>query len=88
MGVLPGPGRADVGASSLVGPMTLAVLPLTAAVYAVLVRRQWHDVFRPLGLRVRKDWLALVAFLLVYQILMSAASVRGYAQELFGLRRR
>jgi biofilm PGA synthesis N-glycosyltransferase PgaC len=71
----------------LVGPMTIAVLPLTAFAYALLFNRQWRDVFKPLGLKVRKNWLALVAFLFVYQILMSAVSVRGYAQELFGLRR-
>jgi hypothetical protein len=29
----------------------------------------------------------LVAFLLMYQIMMSLASVRGYAQELLGVRR-
>jgi poly-beta-1,6-N-acetyl-D-glucosamine synthase len=84
---VPGLVLACFGHFWLVGPMTLAVLPLTAAVYAVLFRRQWRDVFRPLGLQVRKNWLALVAFLLVYQVLMSAVSVRGYGQELFGHRR-
>ncbi len=72
----------------LVGPMTIAVLPLTALAYGLLFNRQWRDVFKPLGLKVRKNWVALVAFLFVYQILMSAVSVRGYAQELFGLSRR
>jgi biofilm PGA synthesis N-glycosyltransferase PgaC len=71
----------------LVGPMTIAVLPVTALAYALLFNRQWHDVFRPLGLKIRKNWIALLAFLFVYQILMSAVSVRGYAQELFGTRR-
>ena len=68
--------------------MTLAVLPLTACVYGLLFHRQWRDVFRPLGLKVRKNWVALVASLFVYQIHTSAVSVRGYAQELFGRSRR
>jgi biofilm PGA synthesis N-glycosyltransferase PgaC len=72
----------------LVGPMTIAVLPLTALAYAILFHRQWHHVFKPLGLKVRKNWLALAAFLFVYQILMSAVSVRGYVQELFGFNRK
>lgn len=72
----------------LVGPMTIAVIPLTAFAYAILFNRQWRDVFKPLGLKVRKNWLALVAFLFVYQILMSAVSVRGYAQQLFGFSRK
>jgi hypothetical protein len=45
-------------------------------------------VLKPLGLRVRKNWLALSAFLLVDQILMSMVSVRGYAQELCRVGRR
>jgi biofilm PGA synthesis N-glycosyltransferase PgaC len=85
---LPGLVLACFGHFWLVGPMTVAVLPLTGLVYALLFRRQWHDVFKPLGLRVRRNYAALVAFLLVYQILISAVSVRGYAQELFRVRRR
>ncbi len=85
---IPGLVLACFGYFWLVGPMTVAVVPLTVLAYAFLFRRQWHDVFKPLGLRVRKNVLALVAFLFVYQILMSAVSVRGYGQELFGLRRK
>jgi poly-beta-1,6-N-acetyl-D-glucosamine synthase len=84
---VPGLILACFGIFWLVGPMTIAVLPLTALAYGVLFHRQWHHVFKPLGLRVRKNWAALLAFLFVYQILMSLASVRGYAQELLGLRR-
>jgi biofilm PGA synthesis N-glycosyltransferase PgaC len=84
---LPGLVLACFGYFWLVGPMTVAVLPLTVVVYAVLFHRQWRDVFKPLGLVVRKNWLALAAFLLVYQVLMSTVSVRGYAQELLRLRR-
>ena len=71
----------------LVGPMTIAVVPLTLFAYGVLFVRQWRGVFKPLGLKVRKNLPALLAFLFVYQILMSAVSVRGYAQELVGVRR-
>jgi biofilm PGA synthesis N-glycosyltransferase PgaC len=85
---LPGLVLACFGQFWLVGPMTLAVLPLTFLVYGLLFHRQWRDVFKPLGLQVRKNWLALAAFLLVYQILMSTVSVRGYAQELLRLRRK
>ena len=85
---VPGLVLACFGYFWLVGPMTVAVLPLTGLAYGLLFRRQWHDVFRPLGLVVRRNWLALVAFLFVYQVLMSAVSVRGYAQELLRLRRR
>ena len=39
-------------------------------------------VFGPLGLRVRRNPLGYLAFLLVYQALCSAASLVGYAQEI------
>jgi biofilm PGA synthesis N-glycosyltransferase PgaC len=45
-------------------------------------------VFNLLGLRVRRNTLGFVAFVLTYQMLMSPVSVAGYAQELLGLRRR
>jgi poly-beta-1,6-N-acetyl-D-glucosamine synthase len=85
---LPGLVLACFGQYWLVGPMTIAVLPLTAIVYGVLFRRQWHDVFKPLGLVVRKNWPALAAFLLFYQVVMSTVSVKGYAEELLRRRRR
>ena len=82
------PGREERIPSAEPRTCRCTVLPLTAAVYAVLFSRQWRDVFRPLRLRIRKNWLALLAFLLVYQVLMSAVSVRGYFQELLGHKRR
>jgi biofilm PGA synthesis N-glycosyltransferase PgaC len=84
---LPGLILACFGIFWLVGPMTIAVLPLTALAYSVMFHRQWHHVFKPLGLRVRKNWSALVVFVFVYQFLMAMASVRGYLQELLGIRR-
>ena len=52
---LPGLVLACFGFYWLVGPMTIAVIPLTVLAYAFLFRRQWRDVFKPLGLRVRKN---------------------------------
>lgn len=85
---LPGLVLACFGYYWLVGPMTIAVLPLTVLAYGLLFSRQWRDVFKPLGLKVRRSWLALVVFLFVYQVFMSAVSVRGYAQELLGFNRK
>ncbi len=64
------------------------MLPLTAVVYGLLHRWQVRHVFRPFGLRVRRNRLALVAFLLAYQAIMSPVALVGYGQELAGARRR
>ena len=64
-----------------------AVLPLNIGLSAVmyhLSRRSFHEV----GLKVRQNRLGFLGYLLTYQLFMSPVSVAGYAQELFGARRR
>ena len=85
---LPGLALAATGRYWIVGPYTLAVLPLTLVVNAILYRYQRRRVFNVLGLRVRRNSLGFVAFVLTYQMLMSPIAVVGYGQELLGLRRR
>jgi biofilm PGA synthesis N-glycosyltransferase PgaC len=45
-------------------------------------------VFAPLGLQVRRNRIGYVAFLLLYQVLCSWASLAGYAQHVLGTARR
>jgi poly-beta-1,6-N-acetyl-D-glucosamine synthase len=85
---LPGLLLAATGRYWIVGPYTLAVLPLTLAVNLILYRFQRRKVFNQLGLRVRRNAMGFVGFVLAYQLLMSPVAVVGYAQELLGLRRR
>jgi poly-beta-1,6-N-acetyl-D-glucosamine synthase len=85
---LPGLGLAATGRYWIVGPYTLAVLPLTLAVNLILYRFQRRRVFNLLGLRVRRNALGFVGFVLAYQMIMSPVAVLGYGQELLGLRRR
>jgi hypothetical protein len=85
---LPGLVLAATGRYWIVGPYTLAVLPLTLVVNAILYRYQRRRVFNVLGLRVRRNSLGFIAFVLTYQMLMSPIAVVGYGQELLGLRRR
>ena len=69
---LPGLVLACFGHFWLVGPMTIAVLPAHGASSTRCCSGDnGATCSSPLGLRVRKNWLALVAFLLVYQVLMS-----------------
>ena len=60
-------------------------LPPAVGLFAVVAM---GVVFGPLGLRVRRNRLGYVAFLLLYQALCSVASLVGYAQEIAGRRRR
>jgi biofilm PGA synthesis N-glycosyltransferase PgaC len=85
---LPGLVLAATGRYWIVGPYTLAVLPLTLVVNLILYRFQRRRVFNLLGLRVRRNAVGFVGFVLAYQMLMSPIAVVGYGQELLGLRRR
>jgi poly-beta-1,6-N-acetyl-D-glucosamine synthase len=45
-------------------------------------------VFDVLGLRVRRNLLCLLGFVVLYRLLMSPVPVIGYGQELLSARRR
>ncbi len=85
---IPGLVLACFGIYWFVGPVTVAVLPVTLAVYGLLYRYQRRQVFEPLGLRVRRNGLGFFLFIVGYQLVMSSVSVAGYVQQLAGSRRR
>ena len=75
------------GNFAIVGPMTLAVLPLNIALSMAMFQMS-RKSFREAGLRVRRNRLGYLGYLLTYQLLMSPISVAGYFQELFRTTRR
>jgi biofilm PGA synthesis N-glycosyltransferase PgaC len=70
----------------IVGPMTLLVLPLTFVVNFVMFLIQGAD-FVEQGLKVRRNWLGLIIYTLLYGIILQPACVWGYLSELTGLRK-
>lgn len=84
---IPGLIFAFFGKFYIVGPMSLAVLPLTLATFLVLFYYQKKRVFDLLKLKVRKNIFGFVLFLLCYQIIMSPISMLGYVQEIFRTKR-
>jgi len=84
---IPGLILAFFGYFWIVGPMTIAVLPLTLCVYALLYHYQNKRVFKPLGLRVRRGRMSFFLFVVIYQTFMSTFSVIGYFQALTRRRR-
>jgi biofilm PGA synthesis N-glycosyltransferase PgaC len=70
----------------IVGPMTLAVLPISLTIALTMLVRQ-RTIFGRLGLKIRRNLLGFALYVLVYQLVMSPISVSGYAKELLGTRR-
>jgi biofilm PGA synthesis N-glycosyltransferase PgaC len=75
------------GNFAIVGPMTLAVLPLNVLLSMVMFHLSKQS-FDEVGLKVRQNRLGYFGYLFTYQLFMSPVSVAGYAQELFGAARR
>jgi biofilm PGA synthesis N-glycosyltransferase PgaC len=75
------------GNFAIVGPMTLAVLPLNVMLSMIMFHLSKQS-FDEVGLKVRQNRLGYFGYLFTYQLFMSPVSVAGYAQELFGAARR
>lgn len=83
---IPGLILALFGNFILVGPITLLVLPLALLQNYILYSYQ-KKIFENLGLRVRKNKLALVFYAIGYQMIMSPISLLGYTQEILNAKR-
>ncbi len=75
------------GNFAIVGPMTLAVLPLNLLLAGIMFHFS-RQAFEEVDLKVRQNRLGYLGYLLTYQLIMSPVSVAGYVQELFGAARR
>jgi poly-beta-1,6-N-acetyl-D-glucosamine synthase len=72
----------------VVGPMTVFVLPLTIFSFGILYLYQKKLVFGPLNLRIRKNILGFILFIVTYQMVMSPVSTYGYMQEFLKVKRK
>lgn len=83
---IPGLVLAFFGRFWIVGPYTLLVLPLCMMQNYILYKYQ-KKVFKKLNLKIRRNKLGFVFYVLCYQMLMSPMSIWGYIQEFFNLSR-
>jgi poly-beta-1,6-N-acetyl-D-glucosamine synthase len=72
----------------IVGWWSILLLPITLAIFGSLRWWQERHIFRRLEIHPGHDARGFVGYLLVYQVLTSAASLRGYLQSVFGAARR
>jgi biofilm PGA synthesis N-glycosyltransferase PgaC len=84
---IPGIVLAIGGDFAIVGPMTIAVLPLNMLLGGVMFFHQ-RRVFQAVDLRVRKNRRGLLFYFFCYQFVMSPISLAGYILEATRARRR
>jgi hypothetical protein len=72
----------------IVGWWSMLLLPITLLIFFFLRRWQDHEVFDRLDIHPARDTRGFLGYVLAYQILISAAAIRGYGQYLAGAGRR
>ena len=70
------------------GWWSMLLLPITLAVFGFMQRWQARHVFRTLGIHPQPDKRGFLGYLFAYQVLTSAAALRGYGQYIVGSSRR
>jgi poly-beta-1,6-N-acetyl-D-glucosamine synthase len=70
------------------GWWSMLLLPITLAVFGFLQRWQARNVFRSLDIHPEPDKRGFLGYLLAYQVLTSAAALRGYGQYIASAGRR
>jgi len=86
LGFIPGLVLALFGHYWIVGPMTLALLPISFLMNSLMYSRS-KDTFDEVGLKVRRNRLGLLSYSLVYSIILQPACVWGYISEILNLRK-
>ncbi len=70
------------------GWWSMLLLPITVAIFGFMQRWQARHVFRTLDIHPQRDKRGFLGYLFAYQVLTSAAALRGYGQYLVGSNRR
>jgi len=79
---LPGVVLALTGNFAIVGPMTLAVIPINLMLSLLMFRLQRRS-FTEVGLMVRRNRIGFLSYLVFYQPIMSPLALIGYSEEIF-----
>lgn len=72
---------------AVVGILTLFLLPLALAVSSLMFFRQ-RRLFAEAGLRVRRNYLGFLGYIVAYQMVLTPASLAGYFGEFLNFRKR
>lgn len=86
LGFIPGLVLALFGYFWIVGPMTLALLPIIFLMNSLMYVRS-KATFDEMSLKVRRNRMGLLYYSLVYSIILQPACVWGYISEVLNLRK-
>ena len=86
VGFIPGLVLACFGIYWIVGPMTIALIPM-AFILNIVMYNRGKAMFVHEHLSIRKNYLGFIFYVLAYGIVLQPACVWGYLSEIFNLRK-
>ena len=86
LGFVPGLILACFGLFWIVGPMTIALIPMAFILNMVMYNRS-KEMFANEDLKVRRNYFGFIFYILAYGIVLQPACVWGYISEIFNLRK-
>ena len=86
IGFIPGIVLACFGYYWIVGPMTIALLPLAAILNRAMLKAS-ERMFSDENLKVRQNFFGFIFYMLAYSLILQPACVLGYISELLKLRK-
>ena len=86
VGFIPGLVLACFGIYWIVGPMTIALIPM-AFILNIVMYNRGKAMFVHEHLSIRKNYLGFIFYILAYGIVLQPACVWGYISEIFNLRK-
>jgi biofilm PGA synthesis N-glycosyltransferase PgaC len=78
--------KACFGYYWIVGPMTIALLPLAAILNRAMLKAS-ERMFSDENLKVRQNFFGFIFYMLAYSLILQPACVLGYISELLKLRK-
>jgi len=85
-GFLPGLILACFGLFWIVGPMTIALIPMAFILNMVMYNRG-KAMFASENLKIRKNYFGFIFYILAYGLVLQPACVWGYLSEIFNLKK-
>ncbi len=86
LGFVPGLILACFGLFWIVGPMTIALIPMAFILNMVMYNRS-KEMFANENLKIRRNYFGFIFYILAYGIVLQPACVWGYISEIFNLRK-
>lgn len=72
----------------LISWCTVVLFLVTMLIYMIMLHKQRTEVFKPLGLKIRRHYIAFIIYTISYAILLAPMCLTGYIKEILRTKRK